>query len=117
MAKKPEIVELNLDQDLFDSEKRPTSMSLPLAIHHRLDHLAELANRTGASRAEIIGMLVSEAPLDAAEIRRRIMDYRDRTVGDVVPDDPSQHAVEDGERGNIVRFEKRSPGRPRREAG
>jgi hypothetical protein len=116
MPKKPEIVELDLDEALFDSRKQATSMSLPLAIHYRLDVLADLAKRSGASRAEIIGMLISDADLDASELTQRIMVYRDKSVGEVVPVD-SPESAEEREHANVVRFEKRTPGRPRRKAG
>lgn len=89
-------------------------MMLPLAIHHRLDVLAEAAQAAQATRSEIIGMLIATAELDSEVLERSIMTYRKITVGDVVQD----QLVADAEPGeNVIHFERRGPGRPsRREA-
>ncbi len=91
-------------------------MSLPMAVHHRLDVLADLAEDAGASRAEIVGMLVAEADLDPDALADAIVAYRRKRVGDIVPEQPAP-AVPGEKRDNVVAFEKRGPGRPRRKAG
>ena len=118
MPKKPEIVELDLQENLFDSRRQATSMSLPQAVHYRLDILAELAKKTGASRAEIVGVLIADADLVPVEIEKQVMEYRNKLVGDVVPHEPVPEPGEAGEKhGNVFAFEKRGPGRPGRKAG
>lgn len=84
-------------------------MSLPLAVHHRLDRLAALAKDVNASRYEIVGMLIADAALDALELEHRILAYRKMAVADVV-----EEPVGDGE--NVVKFERRGPGRPSRQS-
>lgn len=90
-------------------------MSLPLAIHHRLDRLATLADDVGASRAEIVGMLVANADLDVAELEMAVLRYRKLKVGDVLP--PEEHLERpshlDGA-DNVVAIKRRGPGRPSR---
>jgi predicted DNA-binding protein len=123
--RRPEIVELDLDQELFESRREATSMQLPLAVHHRLDVLAERAKKTAASRAEIIGMLIAEADFSASAIEARISHYRNLSVRDVIPgmsDLPQDEALAEGAeavpgRGNVFAFERRGPGRPGRKAG
>jgi hypothetical protein len=86
-------------------------MTLPQAIHRRLDLLAELAADVNASRAEIIAMLISEADLDGASLERRVIAYRKKTVGDVLPTADGLSDAEVAE--NVVTFPVRQPGRPR----
>src|SRR5215217_8681458 len=88
MAKR-EVVVLSRGERLRDSKRQPTSMALPLAVHHRLDLLSESAEDVGATRADLVGMLIAEADLDTEELERAILRYRKLTVGDVIPDDPS----------------------------
>jgi hypothetical protein len=118
MPKKSKIVELDLNQRLRDSEPHATSLMLPLAVHHRLEILAQLAEAASATRKEIVGMLIAEASLDPARLEQQILDYRRKTNGEVIPDlpdEPDQGEAPAGE--NVVRFELRGPGRPRQEAG
>jgi hypothetical protein len=104
-------VSLNRRERLLDSKRQTTSMSLPLAVHYRLARLAELADAAKASRAEIIAMLIAEAELDPSSLARRVIDYRQKTVGDVVaplaPSEPDSDRV-------VVPLGQ--PGRPRRRA-
>jgi hypothetical protein len=104
VPRKPSKVTLHPEDPLEDSPRQTTSMSLPLAVHHRLDVIAERAARTRPTRAEIIGMLIAEAELDPRELERRIMDYRALTVGQVVPEEPAD---------NVYELTPRVPGRPR----
>lgn len=110
MPKKKKSVELLLDEKLRDSERQATSISLPLAIHYRLDLLAELADDTAASRAEIVGMLIAEAELDQEVIERQVMRYRKLKVRDALP--PQAAGVQPLD--NVVSITKRGPGRPAR---
>lgn len=116
MSKKPQTVVLSRGERLRESKRQATSMSLPLAVHHRLELLTEGASDVEATRAEIIGMLIATSPLNSEQLERAILRYRKMTVGDVVPDQPTP-AIEPldlppGE--NVISIEKRGPGRPAR---
>ena len=90
-------------------------MSLPLAVHHRLDLLAELATDVGATRAEIVAMLICDAPMDVDALERATLAYRKLTVGDVIPpeeDQPPETQLQDAD--NVVSIHRRGPGRPGR---
>jgi hypothetical protein len=113
MAKKPETVELDLDQRLRDSKPQPTSVLLPMAIHLRLDALAESAEDSAATRKEIIGMLIADASLDPETLDEKVLAYRKLTNGDVVstlPDKPGEEVAAS----NVLSFKKRGRGRPRK---
>jgi len=105
VSKKAKPIRLPLNEPLEDSRRKATSMSLPLAIHHRLDVLAERAKAVHASRAEIIAALVGEASLESEELEHLIVKHRKKLVGEVVPGDPDDHE-------NVYSFEPRGPGRP-----
>lgn len=110
MPRKPPEIELTRAELLSESEHRSTSMALPLALHQRLDVIAEQARGLKASRAELIAMLIAEVPLDRDEIRRRVNQYRELRVGDVFPRDP-EATDQDGE-ADVIRIKPRRPGRP-----
>lgn len=112
MTKKRKTVELNLNERLRDSRTQATSMTLPLAVHHKLELLAELAKDINASRADVIGALIAEADLDDA-LEARILAYRKLTVRDVLKPDELDRELGD----NVISIETRGPGRPRRDAG
>jgi hypothetical protein len=103
-------VPLNRSRSLLGSERQSTSMSLPLAVHYKLGRLAELAAAANASRAEIVAMLIAEADLDPGSLARRVLAYRELTVGDVVA--PLDPPVEESE--GVVMLPVSRPGRPRR---
>jgi len=86
-------------------------MSLPLAVHRRLDALAEAAEDVGATRGEIAGALIAVAEIDAGYLERLILDYRKMSVGAVVP--PAA-ADEETPGGDVLILERRPPGRPGR---
>jgi hypothetical protein len=90
-------------------------MSLPLAVHHRLDLLAEAAEDVGATRAELIGMLIAQSSLEPADLEPALLRYRKLLVGDVIPDERPRPFVapEPGE-GNVISISPRGPGRPAR---
>ena len=119
MSKQKKIVELDLDQRVRDSEAPATSVQLPLAVHRRLDVLAGLAENVAATRKEIIGMLIADSSLDRKELQDHVVAYREKTNGQVIPEPPDE--PDQGSSApagpNVVRFEKRGAGRPRREAG
>lgn len=110
MAERPEPVTVQLDERVRDSRRRATSLMLPLAVHHRLDLLAELAADVNASRAELIAMLISEADLDGPTLERLVLAYRKKTVGDVVPPQAGASGEEQAE--NVVELQPRPVGRP-----
>lgn len=106
MSKEQAKVRLQLGERLRESERAATSMSLPIAIHHRLDRLGEDAKDIDATRAEIIGMLIAAAEFDEDDLESAILRYRKLKVGDVIPRD------EVGEGDNVISIKRRSPGRP-----
>ncbi len=116
MAKEQEVVHLSRDERLRDSKRQSTSMSLPLAVHHRLDLLAEAAEDAGATRAEIVGMLIAGTPLDTDELERGVLRYRKLKVGDALPEEPPELDEQDGpvEPDNVISIARRGPGRPGR---
>jgi hypothetical protein len=111
MRKDTPMVTLPLDEPLRESRRQSTSMSIPLAVHHRLDVLADLAAVVNTSRAEIMGMLIAEAEPDAEHLEERIIAYRRKTVGDVVPRQAGDLA-DTNEADNVVALPLRQPGRP-----
>jgi len=109
MAKKSKTIELKAHERLRESRTQATSMTLPLAVHRKLEMLADLAQDVGASRADIIGTLIAEAELSES-LEGRILAYKKLTVGDVLgPDEPGDRAAD-----NVISIEKHGPGRPRR---
>lgn len=118
MAKR-EVVVLSSGERLRESKRQPTSMALPLAVHHRLDLLAESGADVGATRADIIGMLIAEADLDTEQVERAILRYRKLTVGDVIPVEPDAGREAPGPEteDNVISIERPGPGRRRHETG
>lgn len=114
MAKRSEVVVLSRGERLRDSKRQSTSMTLPLAVHHRLDLLAEAAQDVDASRAEIIAMLIAQAPLDPDGLEHAVLRYRKLKVGDVLPEEEPElvEPAELGEAGNVISIARRGPGRP-----
>ncbi len=120
MNRKRELVVLGRDERLRESRRQGTSMTLPLAVHHRLDLLTEAAGDVEATRAELIGMLIAQAELEPEELERAVLRYRKLRVGDVIPEEapdlrpqPNEHATPD----NVVSIQTRGPGRPARHGG
>jgi hypothetical protein len=81
-------------------------MSLPVALQHRLDLLADASKDVDATRAEIIGMLIADAGLDPEDLEQAILRYRKLKVADVIP------PAETGGEENVVSIRPRGPGRP-----
>jgi hypothetical protein len=108
-GKKP--VLLTRGERLRDSVKQGTSVTLPLAIYHRLDLIAEFAEAAGATRAEIIGMLIADAELNEVALEQAVLRYRKLKVGDVIPDQ-AEERPEPFDAANVVAIRPRSPGRP-----
>jgi hypothetical protein len=111
-----QIVSVRLDQRLRDSTKTATSMSLPAAVHYRLDLLAEKAGNMNPSRAELVAMLIAEAELDEDSLEQRLLAYRKMTVGQILSQDEAP-AAERSEGGKVINLPLRAPGRPRHAAG
>ena len=108
-------ITVHLDELLRESRRQATSMSLPVAVHHRLDVITRAAGPMNPSRAEIIGMLIAEAEVDADSLERRILDYRKKRVGDVLPEvQPAETTRSDDD--NVRELPVRSAGRPRKHA-
>jgi hypothetical protein len=107
MSARNKRVTLNRSERMRDSEKRATSMALPMAVHRRLDLLAEAATDVAATRAEIVGMLIAQSEMNSDELERRVLAYRKMTVDDVLPG-PAD--------GSDVVVPLRKPGRPKRGA-
>jgi hypothetical protein len=122
VSEKPETVFLSPSERLRESKRQATSMSLPLAVHHRLELLARSAADVEATRAEIIGVLIASAGLDAEGLEQAVLQYRKLTVGDVLPDEPAPRS-DPAERPvtgeNVISIARPTPGRPSRgrEAG
>jgi hypothetical protein len=115
MGKEQEVVLLSREERLRDSKRQATSMSLPLAVHHRLDLLAEAAEDAGATRAEIVGMLIAGVPLDTDELEQSVLRYRKLKVGDVIPEkQPELGEPGEPEADNVISIARRGPGRPTR---
>jgi hypothetical protein len=100
------------DDLVENAPRQSTSMSLPLPVVNRLDLIAERARKARPTRAEIIAALIAAAPLDADELVRLMMDYRDKTVGEVLA---SEAAGTD--EAKVVTLLPRAPGRPRSAPG
>jgi hypothetical protein len=113
MPRDSDAVELSRAERLRDSKRKPTSMTLPLAIHHRLDVLAEAAQDVDATRAELIAMLIAEAEPNPEILERAVLRYRKLQVGDVIPEHPEPLDVTDTkDEDNVVSILPRGPGRP-----
>lgn len=113
MPKGRSTVSLQLDGRLRDSPMQTTTLSLPVAVHHRLDELANLATDVRASRAELVAMLVANAQLDAATLEERMLAYRRMRVRDVIP-----RSAGSPSEANVIELPFRRPGRPvQRRAG
>lgn len=80
-------------------------MSLPLAVHQRLDELVDLATATNTSRQELLAALVALETIDREALERRVMAYRRLKVSDLVGS-PAE--------GDVVHFLPRTVGRPAR---
>ena len=106
MARRQEIINLSRAERLRDSVRQATSMSLPVAIQHRLDRLAESAKDVDATRAEIIGLLIANASL-GEDLELEVLRYRKLRVGDVIPLDEKAGS-------NVISLKRRTPGRPAR---
>lgn len=86
-------------------------MSLPLAVHQRLTLLADAAEYVAPSRAELVGMLIANANLDADELESSLLAYRRKTIGDVLP---ASTGSRDSEGAEVIQIAAPRPGRPRR---
>lgn len=111
MAKPKPPIEISLDSLLRDSPRQATSMSLPLALSYRLDAISELLGAVKPSRAEIIGMLIASARLDADELEDAYIAYRKLLIREVLPEsEPTDHPVTDDDK--VIHLHPRTPGRP-----
>lgn len=118
MPNEREVVVVPRTERLRDSRRQATSMALPLAVHHRLDLLAECAEDVHATRAEIIGMLIARAGLDSDQLESAVLRYRKLKVGDVIPDERERSEEEHPlAADNVVSIVRHGPGRrPKRDS-
>lgn len=115
MPKRPKTVSVTLGDRLHDAPRQATSMSLPVPVHHRLDVIAERLQTVGATRADIVGMLLTEVDVDDDErLVQQWVEYKRMRVRDALPPRPAERAAGDD---NVVELPRRSPGRPRKSAG
>ncbi len=112
MKKPPKTVSLNLDELLADSPRQATSLSLPMAVSYKLDHLAELAKAANTSRGEIIAMLVDAAPEEGEDLERALLAYRRKSVRASLPARLDRPSEDD----NVIDLPVRNPGRPSRKS-
>lgn len=113
MPKSKPPIEISLDSLLRDSPRQATSMELPLALSYRLDAINELLGAFKPSRAEIIGMLIASARLDAEELEDAYIAYRKLRIREVLPlpkPEPTDHPVADNDK--VIQLHPRTPGRP-----
>jgi hypothetical protein len=96
--------EIDRSERISDSDGRATSMTMPLAVHLRLDAMAELTAGIKSSRGELVSMLIAETELDRDQLEDRLNAYRKKRVGDIHPD-PGADV-----------WQLRAPGRPPRRA-
>jgi hypothetical protein len=106
MGRQRKNIRLTVGERLRESERAATSMSLPVAVTHRLDLLAEAAKDLDATRSEIIGMLIAEAGLDPEKLELAILRYRKLKVADVLAPEEAESAS------NVISIKPRGPGRP-----
>lgn len=67
--------------------RRTTTVNWPEVVDRRLDYLRELATEAGerVSRAELLGALVSHAPLDGEGLGVMVRAYRRMTMSELSP--------------------------------
>jgi hypothetical protein len=98
---------LFFEDSILDCPTKGTSMSLPIAATRRLDEMARVARRSRPTRNELLAVLIATTPLDERELRRRIDEYRDMSIGDVLPTEAGT-----ADRSDSVVVPLRKPGRP-----
>ncbi len=103
MAHPPKQVTLQLADSIIDCPARGTSMNLPIAVLIRLDAMALEARFARASRNELLAALIAAAPIDAAQLRELVDDYRTLRIENVLPGTSA---------GDSVVVPIRQPGRP-----
>lgn len=101
MAKRPYTVPPNASLD--DCPTAPTSMVFPAPVSHRLDQLVEVAGQARTDRTELTAALICHAMPDEKTLTQVVLDYRGRTVVDVVLGIPSDMST--------VELPRRGPGR------
>ncbi len=104
MAKRAHLV--STDASLEDCPTAPTSMVLPAPVSHRLDQLVDLADRARTDRTELTAALICHATPDEKKLVQAILNYRGKTVGDVILGVPSDASV--------IELPRRGPGRRRK---
>ena len=101
---KRSIDRLDLDDRLVEGEETGAAVDWPVALHHRVDQLVEVAERIGerTSRKEVVAALVLAAPTAGNELSELLRSYRTALTRDALLNVPS------GE--NVVELRRRGPG-------
>lgn len=101
----PSSFTLDADALVTDCPDTQIGARWPWPVHQRLDGLFAVAKRAGArpSRAELIAAIVCAFPAEPEALRDALTTYRTSTVGAV--------ALREPEQGNVVRIDRRRPGR------
>ena len=101
---KRSIDRLDLGGRLVEGEETGAAVDWPVALHHRVDQLVELAESIGerTSRKELVAALVLASPTDGNELSEMLRTYRTASTRDALLNVPSDE--------NVVELRRRGPG-------
>ena len=101
---KRSIDRLDLGGRLVEGEETGAAVDWPVALHHRVDQLVELAEGVGerTSRKELVAALVLASPTDGNELSDMLRTYRTALTRDALLNVPSSE--------NVVELRRRGPG-------
>ena len=101
---KRSIDRLDLDGRLVEGEETGAAVDWPVALHHRVDQLVELAESIGerTSRKELVAAVVFAAPQDGTVLSDLLRSYRTALTRDALLNVPSDE--------NVVELRRRGPG-------
>ena len=91
------------DDPARSTPARRSTLSWSAAVDHRLDQLVARASGAGAERSDLLAALVAAAPDDGEALDRLVLNWRRRTVREVVLDIPPEATG--------VRLPRHPPGR------
>jgi hypothetical protein len=103
MPKRP-IDRLDLAARLAEGEETGAAIDWPVALHHRVDQLVELAEGVGerTSRKELVAAVVLAAPEEPERLSEMVRTYRTAFTRDALLNVPA------GE--NVIELRRRGPG-------
>ena len=98
-------VEIRHDTPILQAPRCPVGKSWPIPVHQRLEQLVELALEDGerTSGTELLAAIVCAFAASPENISSALKSYRRSVAGN--------HII-DAAPGEVLRFEKRSQGRP-----